>query len=102
MFEDFNRDSFDGWFVTGDAFGDRPSRRGDLRLDLAGGARAGLGRARPGSQRLDFGPAARRAAVAELHDRGTLYSLAGRRRGGRINVVVDGFEKIRDPILRRL
>ena len=26
VFEDFNKDSFDGWWVTGDAFGDAPSR----------------------------------------------------------------------------
>ena len=36
VFEDFNRDQFDGWFVTGDAFGDRPTRAGDFRLDRDG------------------------------------------------------------------
>ena len=38
VFEDFNRDSFDGWFVTGNAFGARPSQPGDLRLEPADGA----------------------------------------------------------------
>ncbi len=33
VFEDFNRSRYDGWFVTGDAFGDGPSRPGDVRLD---------------------------------------------------------------------
>ena len=34
VFEIFNRDGFDGWSVTGDAFGDRPHAAGDFRLDL--------------------------------------------------------------------
>ena len=33
VFEDFNGDSFGGWSVTGDAFGERPTRAGDVRLE---------------------------------------------------------------------
>ena len=44
----------------------------------------------------------RRSAVAQLHDRESLCPLVGRRDGGRISVVVDGFEKIRDPIYGEL
>jgi hypothetical protein len=29
VFTDFNDDDFDGWFVTGEAFGERPTRNGD-------------------------------------------------------------------------
>ena len=32
VFEDFDRDHYDGWFVTGDAFGDRPTLRGRLSI----------------------------------------------------------------------
>ena len=99
VFEDFNRDSFDGWFVTGDAFGDRPSRPGDLRLDLAGGA-SRLVPVKPGqahsgliSDRLR---GVLRSRSFTIETRYIHWLVAGR--GGRINVVVDGFEKIRDPI----
>ncbi len=99
MFEDFNRDSFDGWFVTGDAFGERPSRPDDLRLDLTGGA----------SRLVSVEPGQASSGLTSDRLRGVLRSrsftiearfihwlVAGR--GSRINVVVDGFEKIRDPI----
>jgi len=99
VFEDFNGDSYGGWFVTGDAFGDRPSRAGDFRLD-AGGQTARLvpveaGQAHSGllADRLQ-GVIRSPSFVIEncyIH-----YLVAGR--GGRINVVVDNYEKIRDPI----
>ena len=99
VFEDFNRDSFDGWFVTGDAFGDRPSRPGDLRLDLGGRGRAlvpvepGLAHSGLVSDRLR---GVLRSRSFTIEARYIHWLVAGR--GGRINVVVDGFEKIRDPI----
>jgi hypothetical protein len=99
VFEDFSRDSFDDWFVTGDAFGDRPSRPGDLRLNAVGGA----------SRLVSLEPGQANSGLISDRLRGVLRSrsftiearyihwlVAGR--GGRINVVVDGFEKIRDPI----
>jgi hypothetical protein len=99
VFEDFDRDSFDGWFVTGDAFGDRPSRAGDLRLELGNGS-ARLVSVRPGcahsglvSDRLC---GVLRSRAFTLESRYIHWRVAGR--GGRINVVIDGFEKIRDPI----
>ena len=99
VFEDFNRDSFDGWFVTGDAFGESPSRPGDLRLDLTGGASRLIslerGQANSGliSDRLR---GVLRSPSFTIEARYIHWLVAGR--GGRINVVVDGFEKIRDPI----
>ncbi len=99
VFEDFNRDSFDGWFVTGQAFGDRPSRRGDLRLDFADGASRLIplepGQAHSGliSDRLR---GVLRSRSFTIEARYVHWRVSGR--GGRINVVVDGFEKIRDPI----
>jgi hypothetical protein len=35
VFEDFDKDSYEGWRVTGEAFGNRPSRRGDFTLDTS-------------------------------------------------------------------
>jgi mono/diheme cytochrome c family protein len=99
VFEDFNRDSFDGWFVTGDAFGDRPSRKGDLRLDLANGASRvvsippGLAHSGLISNRLQ---GVLRSRSFTIEARYIHWLVAGQ--GGRINVVVDGYEKIRDPI----
>ena len=36
VFEDFNRPTYDGWFVTGEAFGQGPSRAGSLRIQARG------------------------------------------------------------------
>jgi hypothetical protein len=99
VFEDFDRGSFDGWFVTGDAFGARPSQPGDLRLEWNG----------PASRINSVQPGAAHSGLVSDRLRGVLrsrtfiittrylhYLAAGR--GGRLSVVVDGYEKIRDPI----
>jgi len=99
VFEDFSGDSFDGWFVTGDAFGDRPSRAGDFRLELdrqsprlvaiqPGQAQSGLV-----ADRLQGVLRSRTFTIESRY----IHYLAGGR-GGRISVVIDGFEKIRAPI----
>ena len=99
VFEDFDRDSYDGWYVTGQAFGDRPTRSCDLRLDLTDAnakiARLSSGVAHSGvvSPRLR---GVLRSRTFTLENRYIHYRVAGR--GGVLNVVVDGFEKIRDPI----
>ena len=99
VFEDFNRDSYDGWTVSGNAFGDRPTLSTDLRLDLSGDT-VRLTRVTPGmahsgmvSNRL-FGVI--RSRTLTIEHRFIHYRVGGR--GGVLNVVVDGFEKIRDPI----
>jgi cytochrome c553 len=96
VFEDFSGESFEGWFVTGDAFGAGPSRAGDFRLEGAGRlVSIKPGQAHSGliADRLQ-GVLRSRAFTIEtpfLH-----YLAAGR--GGRISVIIDGFEKIRSPI----
>ncbi len=99
VFEDFNRDNYGDWQVSGDAFGQRPSREEDFRLDLTpGSARlewVGRGQAHSGlvSNRLQ---GVLRSRTFTIESRYIHYLVAGR--GGTINVVVNGFEKIRDPI----
>jgi mono/diheme cytochrome c family protein len=99
VFEGFNRDGFDGWYLTGAAFGDRPTKAGDLRLETAGGAARlvplAAGQAHSGvfSNRLR---GVLRSRSFTIESRYIHWLVAGR--GGRINVVVDGFEKNRDPI----
>ena len=99
VFDDFNRDSFDGWHVTGDAFGDRPTRLGDFRLETAGGAPPLVPQACGQAHSGKFSDRLRgvlRSRSFTIESRYIHWHVAGR--GGRINVVVDGFEKIRDPI----
>jgi hypothetical protein len=99
VFEVFNGDDLGDWHVIGDGFGWRPSRDGDFRLDLT-----------PGSGRLEWvAPGQAHSGLLSNRLQGVLrsrtfviksrfihYLAAGR--GGTINLVVDGFEKIRDPI----
>jgi cytochrome c553 len=99
IFEDFDHDSFDGWFVSGDAFGEKPSQPGDWRLELSPRA----GRAvliKPGQAHSGISSDRLRGVLRSrsftIESRFIHWLVAGE--GGRINVVVDGFEKIRDPI----
>ncbi len=95
LFEDFNKDSFDGWYVTGQAFGTGPTGpaqalvSGEVVRPLARGI-AHSGRA---SKRLQ---GVLRSKTFRIEKKYILYRVQGQ--SGRIHVVVDGFEKIRDPI----
>jgi hypothetical protein len=99
VFLDFNSDSYDGWFVTGGAFGDRPSRPGDVRIEFQPrgaqivSVRPCLAHSGLGSDRLS---GVLRSPTFVIQSRYVHYRAAGR--GGRLSVVVDGYEKIRDPI----
>ncbi|MGP0069348.1 MAG: DUF1553 domain-containing protein [Isosphaeraceae bacterium] len=99
LFEDFNRDSFDGWFVTGDAFGHRPTQVNDIRLDMSGKV-ARISRVAPGVAHSGMASSrlcgVLRSRAFTIESRYIHYRVAGR--GGVLNVVVDGFEKIRSPI----
>ncbi len=95
LFEDFDGPTFDGWFVSGDAFGDRPSRAGDWRWTSDGPEPVPPGRAHSGlvSERLQGVLRSRTFPIEHkfIHVRAT-------GKHGRINLVIDGFEKIRAPI----
>jgi mono/diheme cytochrome c family protein len=95
LFEDFNAPSFGDWSVTGDAFGDGPSRPGDWRPGEEGPIPVAAGQAHSGlvSDRLQ---GVLRSKTFTIQHKYIHYLASGRR--GRINLVVDGLEKIRDPI----
>lgn len=99
VFEDFNHNSFNGWFVTGDAFGDRPSQEGDFRLVHRGdttrlvSVKAGQAHSGLLADRLQ---GVIRSPSFTIEARYIHHLAAGR--GGRINIVIDNYEKIRDPI----
>jgi hypothetical protein len=98
VFETFD-ETFTGWDVTGDAFGSRPSATGDFRLSPRDGV-AWLNPVRPGQAHSGL-ISGRLAGVLRSRsftiERRYLHTLVSGQ-GGRINVVVDGYEKIRDPI----
>ena len=99
VFENFDGVQFNDWFVTGDAFGDRPTRAGDFRFELDK-ASARLASVTPGiahsglvSDRLQ---GVLRSRSFTIESRYVHVRTAGT--GGRVSVVIDGFEKIRSPI----
>ncbi|WP_406697046.1 PSD1 and planctomycete cytochrome C domain-containing protein [Singulisphaera sp. Ch08] len=99
LFENFNASDYEGWFVSGDAFGSRPSQNGDLLLSWQGetpfASSVAPGQAHSGlvSNRLEGVLRSRTFSLEKRY----IHCLASGRRG-RLNVVIDGFEKIRSPI----
>jgi cytochrome c553 len=102
LFEDFRRPTYDGWYVTGDAFSAGPARTGDVILGdrpdrpvarlVAGGAHSGLL-----SGRLQGELRSQTFTIAKRH---VHYHLAGR--DARVNLVIDGNTLIMNPIYGRL
>jgi len=97
LFEGFDGPAYEGWTVLGEAFGAGPSRAGDFRVvgDRPAAVPVPPGRAHSGltSDRLRGVLRSRSFTI----DRPYLHYRA-EGRSGRINLVVDGFEKIRAPI----
>jgi hypothetical protein len=98
VFEDF-RHGYRDWFVTGDAFGSAPSTMGDMALHLESNVPVrkliGPHRAHSGlvSPRLQGDLRSRTFTIEKKH---ILYRISGR--GARVNLIIDGFQQIRDPI----
>jgi hypothetical protein len=101
-FEDFRRPTYQGWYVTGDAFGAGPARAGDFLLGagpnrpiarvVSGGAHSGLL-----SNRLQGELRSRTFTIGKRY---VHYRLAGR--DARVNLVIDGYTLIMDPIYGKL
>ncbi|MFO0930191.1 MAG: PSD1 and planctomycete cytochrome C domain-containing protein [Gemmataceae bacterium] len=95
--ETFARGDYRDWFVTGDAFGDRPAGPDDVEVQpdrplpvrrIFRGAHSGLA-----SGRLQ---GALRSRTFTLEKKYLLYRVRGH--GARVNLIIDGFQQIRDPI----
>jgi hypothetical protein len=103
MFATFDGDGFSPWIATGDAFGEGPSSAGDFRLSVRASdawltpVRAALAHSGLVSGRLQ---GVLRSPGFTIERRFIHCLAAGQE--GRINVVIDGYEKIRDPIYGRL
>ena len=96
---DFNGPDFAGWTATGRAFGDGPTKGGVFRVagDRAVVVPAGQAQSGVTSNRL---AGVLRSPAFTIRPGFLLYRASGRK--GRIRLVVDGFQKIRDPIYGRL
>jgi hypothetical protein len=95
LFEDFASSGYGDWTVSGDAFGSSPSRPGDFRVGPEGVVPVAPGIAHSGLASDRLRGVLRSKTFTIEH--GRIHYLASGR-GGRINLVVDGFEKIRSPI----
>ena len=99
VFASFQQNDFGAWKVAGPAFGTGPSQAGDLRLVKIDNLPAvqpvppGVAHSGLTADRLR---GALRSPTFTITSRYVQYLAWGQ--GGRINLVVDGFEKIRDPI----
>ena len=95
VFEDFNGPTYANWFVNGDAFGNGPTRPGQWRVrgDKIEALEPGVAHSGAISDRLR---GVLRSKTFTLTRPYIHYLASGK--GGRINLVVDGFEKIRSPI----
>jgi hypothetical protein len=98
VFEDFRRPAYEGWYVTGAAFGAAPARVGDPILGkdperpvaqlVSGGAHSGLL-----SDRLQGELRSRTFTINKPYIH---YRLAGRR--ARVNLIIDGYTLIMNPM----
>jgi mono/diheme cytochrome c family protein len=99
LFEDFDAPAYEGWSVVGDAFGTGPTRPGDWLIRREGtswhAADVAPGVAHSGlvADRLQGVLRSRTFVIEKRY----IHTLAAGK-DGRINVVIDGFEKIRSPI----
>jgi hypothetical protein len=99
LFEDFTRPGYDGWFVSGDAFGAGPTRAAEV-VPRGTDAETGLVMVPPGvahsglvANRLQGVLRSKTFPITK-----NLIHVLATGPTGRLNVVVDGFEKIRAPI----
>ncbi|MEW4568774.1 PSD1 and planctomycete cytochrome C domain-containing protein [Tautonia sp. JC769] len=96
LFDDFSGPGFASWFPSGHAFGPRPTRPGDVTVDADGNLLhlspgwAHSGAIAPGLVGV------LRSKTFTITQPYVHLLVAGT--AGRVNLVIDGFEKIRSPI----
>jgi len=95
VFETFDKPTYDSWFVNGDAFGPGPTRPGDWRVlgEKVEALEPGVAHSGAISNRLRGVLRSKTFPLTKSH----VHILAAGQ-GTRVNLVVDGFEKIRAPI----
>ncbi|HEV8291509.1 MAG TPA: DUF1549 domain-containing protein, partial [Tepidisphaeraceae bacterium] len=99
VFERFNKPNFDGWFVTGDAFGSGPAPAGtvlyssDASHPIKSILTAQAATTSHISPRLQ---GALRSRTFTISRDKICYRVRGT--GATINLIIDGFQRIRDPI----
>jgi cytochrome c553 len=98
-FDDFTQSSYVDWFVTGESFGLAPSQVGDVilraddRLPVQCVFRSGVAHSGLVSNKLQGTLRSRTFRIEKDH---VLYHVAGR--DVRVNLIIDGYQLIRDPI----
>ncbi|HEV8378970.1 MAG TPA: PSD1 and planctomycete cytochrome C domain-containing protein, partial [Tepidisphaeraceae bacterium] len=91
IFERFDKPDYFGWFVTGQAFGSGPTLAGAISLNsIAAETAASSGQL---SRRLQGALRSRTFTIS--HDK-ICYRVRGS--GATVNLIIDGFQRIRDPI----
>ena len=95
VFETFNRPTFAPWFVSGEAFGPSPTQPGAVWVERNGVAALPSGVAHSGGISDRLRGVIRSPTFTITRNKIQVLALG---RGGRINVVIEGFEKIRSPI----
>lgn len=95
VFERFDRPGFDGWFVTGDAFGSGPARTGQSVSPASIATLSDDGSAHSGALSPQL-QGTLRSRTFTIEKPRIFYRMAGR--GTKINLIIDGFQKIRNPI----
>ncbi len=99
LFEDFSKPGYPGWFVTGQAFGEGPNPAAGQIPDGRDGARlwallpSGTADSSRVSPRLQ---GTLRSKTFKIEKPWILYRMAGR--GAKVNLIIDGFQRIRFPI----
>ncbi len=114
VFEDFAKPDFAGWQISGPAFGIRPSRAGDfvpgtaLERPIAQMAPHGAAHSGLISPKLRGSIRSRTFTVDKpyVHYRASRHHAAGATprplKAGQLNLIVDGFQIIRDPLYGHL
>ena len=102
LFADFNGDDFDDWFVTGEAFGDRPDATG--RLDIARWQSATPSRRlRPQRPLLaQNSPAPLRSKSFTIEKPAIAYRIAGK--NAQVRLIIQGYPdgRVQPAVVQRL
>lgn len=96
---DFAVNDYRGWFVTGDAFGSEPTRAGVAHIDESPRANMEFRITPPCADSRSISPILEgklRSPTFTIEKPWILYRMAGR--DTQANLIIDGFQRIRDPI----